>query len=87
MNAEDFKKELMAKTGITEEQCTIVNNVLENTVMAGKESKELIIGQISEKLNVSEKQAEVIYGVAMGLLAKGAVHKVKGHFKKKNKSK
>lgn len=83
MNKEDFINELKVKTGLTEEQCMTVNMIFEKTYLAGKKNKELIINQLCEKLNITEKQAEIIYSAAVGLLAKGAIHKVKGHFKKK----
>ena len=82
MNKEDFISELMAQTGLNEEDGAAANDIFEKTFLAGKQNKSLIISQLSERLNVSEIKAEMIYDVAVGLLTSVAIKKVKNHFKK-----
>lgn len=82
MNSEDFISELIAQTGLTEEQCTIASEIFEKTILAGNKNKELIITQLTEKLNINKSQAEMTYNTAIGLLANDAVDKIKSLFKK-----
>lgn len=82
MNAEDFISELTAQTGLTEEQGAAANEIFEKTLLAGNRNKGLIISQLTERLNITETQADIIYNTAIGLLANGAVDKIKGLFKK-----
>lgn len=82
MNAEEFINELMVQTGLSEEQATAANEIFENTLLVGNRNKGLIINQLTERLNIGETQANIIYNTAIGLLADGAVDKIKGLFKK-----
>lgn len=81
MNAEDFIKELTSQTGLTQEQGLAANEVFESTFLAGNKNKDLIIGQLTERLGIDESQADMIYNVAVGLLADGVMDKVKNIFK------
>jgi hypothetical protein len=82
MNKEDFIGELISKTGLTQEQGNAANDVFESTFLAGNESKDLIVGQLVERVGVDKSQAEMIYTVGIGLLSSGGVmDKVKGIFK------
>ena len=82
MNAEDFISELMAQTGISKEEGIAANEVFENTFLAGNKNKNLIVSQLSEKLNIDESKADIIYNAAIGLLTNVAIKKIKNHFKK-----
>lgn len=55
MNKTDFIAELCKKTGLSTEDGSKVNDVIENNNLLGNAAK--IISQIAEKLNISEEQA------------------------------
>ena len=82
MNAEDFIAQLSQEAGIDTNQAASVNGILESTFWAGNKNKEMITKLISEKLGVDEAKANMIFDVAVGLLASGVLNKVKGIFKK-----
>ena len=82
MNPEDFISELVSQTGITQEQGAEANDIFQNTFLAGNDSKDLIVGQLVERLGVDQGKAEMIYTVGVGLLSStGVLDKVKGIFK------
>lgn len=81
MNKNDFISELVKQTGLTQEQGAAANDVLENTFLAGNKNKDLIVSQLVEKMGIDESQADMIYNVAVGILANGVMDKVKGLFK------
>lgn len=82
MNAEDFIAQLSQEAGLDINQATNVNGILESTFLAGNKNKEMITKLISEKLGVDDQKANMIYDVAVGILATGVLSKVKGIFKK-----
>lgn len=82
MNPEDFIAQLSQETGIDANQAASVNGILESTFLAGNKNKDMITKLISEKLGVDQAQANMIYDVAVGLLATGVLSKIKGIFKK-----
>jgi hypothetical protein len=69
MNAEKFIESLSEHTGLDENQARTVNEIIETTYMVGNKSKNFIIQQISQKLGVSEEIADMIYNVAIGIIA------------------
>ena len=77
MNSEDFISQLISETGLTQEQGVAANSIFESTFLAGNKNKDFIIGQIVERLGVDEAQANIIYDVAVGLLATGVLSKIK----------
>ena len=82
MNPEDLISELVSQAGITQEQGVAANDVFQNTLLAGNKSKELIVGQLIEKVGVDEATANTIYDIGVGLLtSSGILDKVKGIFK------
>lgn len=81
MNKTDFIKQLVEKTGLTNEQASEANNIFENTVLVGNKNKELIQNQLCERLGIDEAQADMIYNAAAELVASGVLDKVKSIFK------
>ena len=82
MNPEDFIAQLSQEAGIDANQAASVHGILESTFLAGIKNKEMITKLISEKLGVDQAQANMIYDIAVGLLATGVLSKIKGIFKK-----
>lgn len=81
MNETDFIQELMKQANLSEDQGGQVNDILQSTFLAGNKNKETIVNLIAERLGVDAAKADQIYNIAIGLIASGALDKVKGLFK------
>lgn len=75
MNKAEVVKKLMEKTEYSEEKCVILNDILENHFIVGKNNKEKIVNDIIEKLDVTYEQADELYNVCMELVVKGVFGK------------
>lgn len=80
MNKEKFIKELENATGLDNEKCIIINNILESNFILGKKNKEKIVSDIMEKLEITREEAEKIYESAMSILSSGIKDKLKHPF-------
>ena len=81
MNKTEFIKELSKITNLTEDKCKIVNDILENTFIIGKDNKDKILNKIKEKLNLTEEQVNDIYNKAMSIITKELKNKIINPFK------
>lgn len=77
MNKEKFIEELGKVTGLDNDKCVIVNNILENHFIIGKKNKEKMILDIEAQLKITKDEAERIYESAMTILS----HEIKEKFK------
>lgn len=84
MNKSGFIKELSNKLGYDEEKCTLINSVIEDTFIIGKNNKEKILADLVEKVGVSEEEADKIYNTAMEILVKSVKEKILHPFKRDN---
>lgn len=84
MNKSGFIKELSNKLGYDEEKCTLINSVIEDTFIIGKNNKEKILADLVEKVGVSEEEADKIYNTAMEILVKSVKDKIAHPFKRDN---
>ena len=82
MNKTGFKKELSEKLGCDEAKSTLINSVIEDHFILGKNNKEKLIVDLVEKVGVSQEEADKIYNVAMEIIAKGIKNKILHPFKK-----
>ena len=80
MNKTKFIQELCKRTKLEEEKC-IVNSILEDNFLIGKQNKEKVVNSIIEKLNIETTQAERIYETAMDIIAKEIKYKIRHPFK------
>lgn len=81
MNKEKFIKELEKVTGLDNGKCTIINSILEDHFLLGKNNKEKIITDIKIKLNVTSEESEKVYEFAMSIIGNGIKDKLKHPFK------
>ena len=81
MNKQFFEKELMNKVGISSKDAKLVNDVLEENSIIGKKSKENIINELVNLLEVDEDRANEIYNAAMDVIKDGVKKKLKHPFK------
>lgn len=81
MNKNEFIKELEKVTGLDNNKCTIINNILESHFIIGRKNKEKIISDIKSQLSVSNEETEKIYESAMSIIGNGIKDKLKHPFK------
>ena len=71
MNKKEIIKKLGEVTNLSEEKCIIINDILEEHFIIGKNNKEKIISDISEKLETTREESENIYELAMSIIGIG----------------
>lgn len=81
MNKELFIKELESVTGLNNDKCIIINDILENHFIIGKNNKEKIINEIVTKLGITNTEAEKIYEASMSIISTGIKDKIKHPFR------
>lgn len=80
MNKKEVIKKLGEVTNLSEEKCIIINDILEEHFIIGKNNKEKIISDISEKLETIREESENIYELAMSIIGSGIKDKLKHPF-------
>lgn len=80
MNKKEVIKKLGEVTNLSEEKCVIINDILEEHFIVGKNNKEKIISDISEKLETTREESENIYELAMSIIGSGIKDKLKHPF-------
>lgn len=80
MNKTGFIKLLQEKTNLPKDKCILINNILENHFLLGKENKKKILKDFQEQLNVDTKEAEEIYTTSMNLLKNSLKEKLRHPF-------
>lgn len=80
MNKKEVIKKLGEVTNLSEEKCIIINDILEEHFIIGKNNKKKIISDISEKLETTREESENIYELAMSIIGSGIKDKLKHPF-------
>lgn len=70
MNKKGFIKELSKQTGYDEEKCSLINSIIENHFIFGKNGKNKIIQDLQNKVNLSEDDAENTYDILIKILTR-----------------
>lgn len=68
MGKQDFINKLEEITGLSTEQATIVNEVMENHGLIGAKSKEAVVQELEEKLQIDAAKADEIYNKAHDII-------------------
>jgi len=84
MNKYGFIKELSNQTGYDEEKCTLINSIIEDSLIIGKKNKEKMIEKFEMKLNFDKIQSNNLYETVMNILGKEIKNKLKHPFKSEN---
>ena len=79
MNKNGFIKELQSKLNYNEEQCIIINEIIEATSLLKNKTK--MINDFIDKLGVSSSEANKIYEVSMNIILSEMKNKIKRPFK------
>ncbi|MBQ8131328.1 MAG: hypothetical protein IJ193_02430 [Bacilli bacterium] len=81
MNKKEVIEKLSKVTNLSIEQCTMINDVLEDNFIIGKKNKEKIISDIVEKVHLDEAKAEEVYESFAGIMKDGILDKIKHPFR------
>jgi len=79
--------DLKERLNISEEECIIINDIVEETSLFGKKNKAKMINGFIEHLDVSEKRAEEIYETFMDIFKTRVKFKIFHPFKSINDKK
>lgn len=71
----DIREKLKEKTKRSDEECNIINDILNNHFIIGHNNKKKIIGDFIEKLNISESDADELYNTCSEIIVKGIFRK------------
>ena len=81
MNKTGFINELSEKLGYSIEDCTKINEVIENNFIISRKSKDKIITELINVLNIDEEKADEIYNTSVEIITKSLKGKIKHPFK------
>ena len=81
MNKREFLEELSKQTGLDNNKCVLINDIIEETTVIGKKNKEKMIASFIEKLGIDENEANKIYESAMQIIGIEIKEKLKHPFK------
>lgn len=79
--------ELKERLNISENDCVIINNIVEETSLFGRKNKTKMINGFMDKLNVSEERANEIYNTFMDIFKRRVKWKICHPFKNYDKEK
>ena len=80
MNKIKFINKLKNETAYTEDNCILINNILEKNCIIGKRNKQKIINELILK-NFTEDEAENIYDISINIITNEIKNKLKHPFK------
>ena len=81
MNKQEFVKKLQEETNYSNEKCILINDILENSSLFGKNNKEKIITELINN-SFSKEEAENIYNITSNIIKSEIKNKIKHPFKK-----
>lgn len=81
MNKREFIKELSRQTGYDEQKCILINDIMGNYFIFGKNNKEKIIQDLQVKVALNEDDAENVYDISMKIIAEEIKDKLKHPFR------
>ena len=67
----DIKGKLKELTNRSDEEITIIDEVLNNHFIIGQNNKKKIIEDLKEKLNISDEEANNLYNQCSEIIVKG----------------
>lgn len=81
MNKKGFIKELINQTKLSENECIIIDECIEENFLIGKKNKEKTIKLLMDKLNVDEEKANELYEISSSIISKNIKDKIIHPFK------
>lgn len=71
----NIKEKLKEITNRSDEEITIIDEILNNHFIVGKNNKEKIIADFKERLNITDEEADNLYNQCSELIVKGIFNK------------
>ena len=68
MNKAGFIEKLQHETQYSQEQCILINDVLESHFIFRKKNKIKVVAELMEKLAVEEEEADRVYELCMSII-------------------
>ena len=84
MNKHEFINKLEEELKLEHSKCVIINSVLEDTFIIGKNNKEIMIRKFMEELNIEEEYANEIYDKVCIIIKNAIKNKLRHPFKGKD---
>lgn len=70
MNKKDFINKLKELTNYSEENCILINEIIESHFIIGRNNKIKIMNDFIEKLKIPEEKADELYNICMQIILK-----------------
>lgn len=67
----NIKEKLKELTNRSDEEVTIIDEILNNHFIVGKNNKEKIVADFKEKLNLNDEEADNLYNQCSEIIVKG----------------
>lgn len=67
----NIKEKLKELTNRSDEEITIIDEILSNHFIVGKNNKEKIVADFKEKLNLNDEEADNLYNQCSEIIVKG----------------
>ena len=84
MNKHEFIEELSKQTNLDINTCTIINSIFEDNFFISKSSKDKIIEELVNTLNIDNEKANEIYTKGKEIFNKEIKNKIFHPFKKRS---
>ena len=84
MNKHEFIEELSKQTNLDINTCTIINSIFEDNFFISKSSKDKIIEELVNTLNIDNEEANEIYTKGKEIFNKEIKNKIFHPFKKRS---
>ena len=81
MNKKEFIKKLSEITKYDENKCILINNIIDNHFIIGKNNKEKIIIDLMNNLSLTKEEANKLYNIIIEILFNEVKEKLKHPFK------
>lgn len=81
MNKIEFIEELSKELTYSKEQCSIINDVLENNFFLSNKNKDKIIQELVESLHIDMNEANEIYDCVTKIIKEEIKEKIKHPFR------
>ena len=85
MNKREFINKIHDELKLELDKCEIINSTFEDTFIFGKNNKEIICGNLIERLNIDIDEANNIYDKVMNIITTEIKNKIKHPFRNKEK--
>lgn len=84
MNKTGFVDELAKQLKYSKAKCEVINEILENNFFISRQSKDKIITELKQRLEIDEKEADKVYNTAVEIINDEIRYKLRHPFRSKD---